>query len=113
MTGADRVKDRHLRLPDGRRLGFRIYGDPDGTPSVAIRATPARSLQPVTVRECGFIDGAVTEGGGVRMLSYISARPASACGGTSAACAAARTVAGKGVCCPRLAASSTMLSARA
>jgi len=45
MSSADQVKDRHLRLPGGRRLGFRIYGDPDGTPILFLHGTPGSRVK--------------------------------------------------------------------
>jgi len=57
MTGADRVKDRHLRLPDGRRLGFRIYGDPDGTPILFLHGTPGSRLKFSIAHEAGRQQG--------------------------------------------------------
>ena len=32
MIAADQVEDRHLQLPDGRALGYRTFGDPQGPP---------------------------------------------------------------------------------
>ena len=42
---ADRVPDHHLRLPDGRMLGFCVYGDPAGLPVVFLHGTPGSRLQ--------------------------------------------------------------------
>jgi pimeloyl-ACP methyl ester carboxylesterase len=53
MSGADQVKDRHLRLRDGRRLGFRIYGDPDGTPILFLHGTPGSRLKFSIAHEAG------------------------------------------------------------
>ena len=45
MTVVDRVKDERLRLPDGRMLGFRVYGDPDGLPVLFLHGTPGSRLK--------------------------------------------------------------------
>ncbi len=45
MSGAEQVEDQRLSLPDGRRLGFRIYGDPDGTPILFLHGTPGSRLK--------------------------------------------------------------------
>jgi pimeloyl-ACP methyl ester carboxylesterase len=45
MSGTDQVRDHSLRLPDGRRLGFRIYGDPVGTPILFLHGTPGSRLK--------------------------------------------------------------------
>ena len=42
---ADLVPDQRLRLPDGRLLGFCIYGDPSGLPVVFLHGTPGSRLQ--------------------------------------------------------------------
>lgn len=39
------VPDQRLRLPDGRVLGFCIYGDPAGMPVVFLHGTPGSRLQ--------------------------------------------------------------------
>ena len=39
------VEDRMLRLADGRALGFRIYGDADGTPLLFLHGTPGSRLK--------------------------------------------------------------------
>jgi pimeloyl-ACP methyl ester carboxylesterase len=57
MSGADQVKDRSLRLPDGRRLGFRIYGDPDGTPILFLHGTPGSRLKFSIAHEAGKVLG--------------------------------------------------------
>jgi pimeloyl-ACP methyl ester carboxylesterase len=44
-TAADLVNDRRLRLPDGRKLGFRIYGDPEGLPVLFLHGTPGSRLK--------------------------------------------------------------------
>lgn len=41
----DPVPIRRLRLPDGRTLGFRIFGEPDGRPILFLHGTPSSSLQ--------------------------------------------------------------------
>ena len=53
MTAADQVKDHGLRLPDGRRLGFRIYGDPGGTPILFLHGTPGSRLKFSIAHEVG------------------------------------------------------------
>lgn len=50
MTG-DLVPDQFMRLPDGRRLGFCIYGDPRGLPVVFLHGTPGSRLQIVFAHE--------------------------------------------------------------
>jgi pimeloyl-ACP methyl ester carboxylesterase len=45
LSSADRVADRSLRLADGRRLGFRIYGDPAGSPVLFLHGTPGSRLK--------------------------------------------------------------------
>jgi pimeloyl-ACP methyl ester carboxylesterase len=45
MSGVEQVEDQHMRLPDGRRLGFRIYGDPDGLPVLFLHGTPGSRLK--------------------------------------------------------------------
>jgi pimeloyl-ACP methyl ester carboxylesterase len=42
---ADRVADQVLRLPDGRALGFRVWGDRDGTPLLFLHGTPGSRLK--------------------------------------------------------------------
>lgn len=42
---AELVPDQRLRLPDGRMLGFCIYGDPSGLPVVFLHGTPGSRLQ--------------------------------------------------------------------
>jgi pimeloyl-ACP methyl ester carboxylesterase len=44
-AGVDRVEDRGLRLGDGRRLGFRIYGDPKGLPVLFLHGTPGSRIK--------------------------------------------------------------------
>lgn len=39
------VPDQRLRLPDGRMLGFCVYGDPAGMPVVFLHGTPGSRLQ--------------------------------------------------------------------
>jgi pimeloyl-ACP methyl ester carboxylesterase len=43
MTGEP--PDRTLRLPDGRVLAFRIWGDPDGHPLLFLHGTPGSRLE--------------------------------------------------------------------
>ncbi len=35
---------QHIKLPDGRKLGYATYGDPDGYPIVALHGTPGSRL---------------------------------------------------------------------
>lgn len=42
---ADLVPDQRLRLPDGRMLGFCVYGEPAGMPVVFLHGTPGSRLQ--------------------------------------------------------------------
>jgi pimeloyl-ACP methyl ester carboxylesterase len=44
-SDADEVKDQRLRLPDRRRLGFRVYGDPKGLPVLFLHGTPGSRLK--------------------------------------------------------------------
>jgi pimeloyl-ACP methyl ester carboxylesterase len=53
IVRADEVKDRHLDLPDGRRLGFRIYGDPDGLPVLFLHGTPGSRIKFSIAHEAG------------------------------------------------------------
>jgi pimeloyl-ACP methyl ester carboxylesterase len=53
MTAADQVRDHGLQLPDGRRLGFRIYGDPGGTPILFLHGTPGSRLKFSIAHEVG------------------------------------------------------------
>jgi pimeloyl-ACP methyl ester carboxylesterase len=53
MTGADQVEDQRLRLPDGRRLGFRVYGDPQGLPVLFLHGTPGSRLKFAIAHEAG------------------------------------------------------------
>jgi pimeloyl-ACP methyl ester carboxylesterase len=41
----DRTDDPILLLPDGRRLGFRVYGDPTGLPVLFLHGTPGSRLK--------------------------------------------------------------------
>jgi pimeloyl-ACP methyl ester carboxylesterase len=41
----DAVTDQRLRLPDGRGIGFRIYGDPQGYPVLFLHGTPGSRLK--------------------------------------------------------------------
>jgi pimeloyl-ACP methyl ester carboxylesterase len=43
--GGDRIEDLSLQLADGRRLGFRIYGDPKGQPVLFLHGTPGSRLK--------------------------------------------------------------------
>jgi pimeloyl-ACP methyl ester carboxylesterase len=52
-VGMDRVEDRSLRLPDGRRLGFRIYGDQRGLPVLFLHGTPGSRLKFSIAHESG------------------------------------------------------------
>jgi pimeloyl-ACP methyl ester carboxylesterase len=47
------VADQVLRLADGRALGFRIYGDADGTPLLFLHGTPGSRLKFAIGHECG------------------------------------------------------------
>ena len=49
----DGAADRVLRLADGRALGFRIYGDADGTPLLFLHGTPGSRLKFVIGHETG------------------------------------------------------------
>jgi pimeloyl-ACP methyl ester carboxylesterase len=49
----DRVKDHSLRLPDGRQLGYRIYGDPAGQPVLFLHGTPGSRLKFSIAHESG------------------------------------------------------------
>lgn len=42
---ADLVADRQIRLGDGRRLGFRVYGNAAGMPVLFLHGTPGSRLQ--------------------------------------------------------------------
>jgi pimeloyl-ACP methyl ester carboxylesterase len=42
---ADQVPDQRLRLPDGRTLGFCVYGEPAGMPVVFLHGTPGSRYQ--------------------------------------------------------------------
>jgi pimeloyl-ACP methyl ester carboxylesterase len=53
MSGTDQVTDQRLRVPDGRTLGFRIYGDPQGTPILFLHGTPGSRLKFSIVHEAG------------------------------------------------------------
>jgi len=37
--------DLNHRLPDGRRITYRLYGDPDGVPVIALHGTPGSRLK--------------------------------------------------------------------
>ena len=47
------VADQVLRLADGRGLGFRIYGDADGTPLLFLHGTPGSRLEFAIAHETG------------------------------------------------------------
>ena len=44
-ASAEEVEDQSLLLADGRRLGFRIYGDPQGLPLLFLHGTPGSRLK--------------------------------------------------------------------
>jgi pimeloyl-ACP methyl ester carboxylesterase len=52
MIGTE-VKDQRLRLPDGRGLGFRVYGDPQGLPVLFLHGTPGSRLKFSIADEAG------------------------------------------------------------
>jgi len=54
---ADKVEDQRLRLPDGRRLGFRVYGDPKGRPVLFLHGTPGSRLKFAIAHEAGRSQG--------------------------------------------------------
>ena len=45
MSSASAPGDQILRLGDGRALGFRIYGEPDGAPLLFLHGTPGSRLK--------------------------------------------------------------------
>jgi hypothetical protein len=47
------VADQVLRLADGRALGFRIYGDAEGTPVLFLHGTPGSRLKLVIGHDTG------------------------------------------------------------
>jgi pimeloyl-ACP methyl ester carboxylesterase len=47
------VVDQVLHLSDGRALGYRIYGDPWGTPLLFLHGTPGSRLKFAIGHECG------------------------------------------------------------
>jgi pimeloyl-ACP methyl ester carboxylesterase len=53
MSVADHVEDQRLQLPDGRRLGYRVYGDPDGLPVLFLHGTPGSRLKFSIAHESG------------------------------------------------------------
>jgi len=53
----DEVKDQRLVLPDGRRLGFRVYGDPDGMPVLFLHGTPGSRIKFSIAHESGRSQG--------------------------------------------------------
>jgi pimeloyl-ACP methyl ester carboxylesterase len=52
-VGADDVTDQSLQLADGRRLGFRVYGDPQGVPILFLHGTPGSRLKFSIAHEAG------------------------------------------------------------
>jgi len=50
---ANDVADQVLRLADGRALGFRIYGDAEGTPVLFLHGTPGSRLKLVIGHDVG------------------------------------------------------------
>jgi pimeloyl-ACP methyl ester carboxylesterase len=54
---ADRVEDQRLRLADGRSLGFRVYGDPQGAPVLFLHGTPGSRLKFSIAHETGRSQG--------------------------------------------------------
>ena len=54
---ADSVEDQRLRLADGRRLGFRVYGDPQGAPVLFLHGTPGSRLKFSIAHETGRSQG--------------------------------------------------------
>jgi pimeloyl-ACP methyl ester carboxylesterase len=53
ISDADKIEDRRLRLADGRRLGFRVYGDPQGRPVLFLHGTPGSRLKFAIAHEAG------------------------------------------------------------
>jgi pimeloyl-ACP methyl ester carboxylesterase len=51
--GADEIADQCLTLPDGRPLGFRVYGDPLGAPVLFLHGTPGSRLKFAIAHEAG------------------------------------------------------------
>lgn len=49
----DHVPDQRLQLPDGRTLGFRVYGDPAGMPVLFLHGTPGSRLKFSIAHEAG------------------------------------------------------------
>jgi pimeloyl-ACP methyl ester carboxylesterase len=56
--------DGHVVLPDGRRLAYREYGDPDGRPVIYHHGTPSSRLEPEA-----FELSAVCAAHGVRLIA--------------------------------------------
>jgi pimeloyl-ACP methyl ester carboxylesterase len=52
-VSTDEVTDQSLQLADGRRLGFRVYGDPHGAPVLFLHGTPGSRLKFSLVHEDG------------------------------------------------------------
>lgn len=52
MSAAD-VADQRLQLPDGRTLGYRIYGDPAGAPMLFLHGTPGSRLKFAIAHDAG------------------------------------------------------------
>lgn len=55
MTAASDVPDRRLRLADGRTLGYRIYGNPEGTPLVFLHGTPGARVKFIIGHHAGRV----------------------------------------------------------
>jgi pimeloyl-ACP methyl ester carboxylesterase len=49
----DRIEDRSLRLRDGRKLGYRVYGDPKGSPVLFLHGTPGSRLKFAIAHDSG------------------------------------------------------------
>jgi pimeloyl-ACP methyl ester carboxylesterase len=50
---SERGADRTLRLEDGRTLGFRIWGDPEGAPVLFLHGTPGSRLKFAIAHDAG------------------------------------------------------------
>jgi len=58
MKKKNSLKDTNiLRLPDGRRLGYAEYGDPDGKPVILLHGNPNSRLLYGLVPDCPFRPG--------------------------------------------------------
>jgi pimeloyl-ACP methyl ester carboxylesterase len=53
MIVTDQIDDQRLRLADGRRLGYRIFGDPSGLPVLFLHGTPGSRLKFSIAHESG------------------------------------------------------------